>query len=647
MNTPRQAFILAAGFGSRMQPLTNLLPKPLLPLWNLPMLERIIRMLADWGVRDMFINTHFHSDQISASVHALHLPDCRLHVVHEPDILGTGGGLRNVSALLKSEPFWMVNADIAAELSPVPLLERFSRGDTPAVLWVTGQSGPRTVRLEADGCVADFAHPHPGTPGTVTFCGLQLLSPEILSRLPDTAFSSIIDAYRQVIRSGGSIATVEPPNTFWADLGTPEQYMNAHRDIQSAFRHQQPGRSLYDPANELRCESATQRGIRLTGMNAIGTAITIAPGARIHNCIIWDGSHIYAHASLQNCLVYRDTPVYASAASSDSLILPESLLSNAQHDLLRTHFGAEPLTVDALPARGSNRSFLRIKSPAKSAIFIQQDPHKRLENHRYARLTEWLYAHQVPVPLLFGHWPNQHALLLEDVGTVNLTDVIHQQAPKIPYTPYNQVLSALIHLQEQVTPAAISDHLPLEPPFSRDLYTWEHTLFLEQFLLPRISLSPAEKSGLQQDFSHLADQLLLQPPVLVHRDLQSSNIHLTNNGIRLIDYQGIRFGAAAYDLASLLCDPYAALPLETQTLLLQTYNQQSTMPISAPLFWTATIQRLLQALGAFGRLSQRAGTQRFSAYIPPALLLLRRASDHLPHLKNLAALILSLDPARN
>jgi N-acetylmuramate 1-kinase len=107
--------------------------------------------------------------------------------------------------------------------------------------------------------------------------------------------------------------------------------------------------------------------------------------------------------------------------------------------------------------------------------------------------------------------------------------------------------------------------------------------------------------------------------VLIHRDLQSSNILSVKGHPYFIDFQGMRLGAAAYDLASLLCDPYAELPIGIQKQLLAAYNDAIPVNdrIAENIFWAAAVQRLSQALGAYARLSAAPETARFEKHILP------------------------------
>ena len=114
---PEKALVLAAGLGTRLRPLTLARPKPLLPLWGVPLLGRVLEMLEAWGVREVAVNLHWRPEMIREYL-AERASGTRVRFSHEPEILGTGGALRPVRSFLEGGPFWVVNSDIAAALDP-------------------------------------------------------------------------------------------------------------------------------------------------------------------------------------------------------------------------------------------------------------------------------------------------------------------------------------------------------------------------------------------------------------------------------------------------------------------------------------------------------------------------------------------------
>ena len=151
------------------------------------------------------------------------------------------------------------------------------------------------------------------------------------------------------------------------------------------------------------------------------------------------------------------------------------------------------------------------------------------------------------------------------------------------------------------------------------LYKWEREFLCSNFYAatPLWSRRYPEHTG----GTRVRAILLASPYTLIHRDMQSTNILYRGNTPCFIDFQGMRFGPAAYDLASLLCDPYVELPTAYLPKLLTYYNRHlpSERRIMENVFWHAAVERLAQALGAYGRLGAEPATRRFLRFIPPAL----------------------------
>jgi len=134
---------------------------------------------------------------------------------------------------------------------------------------------------------------------------------------------------------------------------------------------------------------------------------------------------------------------------------------------------------------------------------------------------------------------------------------------------------------------------------------------------------------LDAEFHALAETVAAQPQVLIHRDFQSQNIHLQNDRIRLVDFQGMRLGPLTYDLVSLLLDPYVALHAGYRAELLERFasaagpaGSVSVADIRA-MAQAAGLQRIMQALGAFGFLGHVKGKRSFLDHIPAGLAVLR------------------------
>ncbi|MGL6188458.1 MAG: nucleotidyltransferase family protein [Holosporales bacterium] len=109
---PETAFVLCAGFGKRMGPLTQACPKPLLPVWGSPLLELILERLAQTGIKNLVVNTHYLAPQVDDYLKLWEGRFERIQISHEPSLLETGGAIRQALPLLGNTPFWVVNGDV-------------------------------------------------------------------------------------------------------------------------------------------------------------------------------------------------------------------------------------------------------------------------------------------------------------------------------------------------------------------------------------------------------------------------------------------------------------------------------------------------------------------------------------------------------
>jgi NDP-sugar pyrophosphorylase family protein len=604
-----------------------------MPLWSVPVLEHVFRLLRDWGVRDVLVNLHHLANQVQDYLRARPADGLRISLSFEPRILGTGGALRKADWFLDNFPFWLVNADIAADLRPRRFFRAYAQDRPVAALWMHPSRGPRTVEMR-DGLIKDFASRRPGTTGTYTFCGLHLVSPAIRRYFPDRPAFSIIDAYRSAMRDGLAVRGVVVPNSYWRDLGTPDAYLRAHAEIRDAHRIRKPGARLY--AHPRRARGSPPRK---SGFVSIGAGFRTAGTATISDSVLWDDVSVRNGARIHNAIVGSGTVVRGIVDNPlvcwTSAGVPEAapLLREAGWNPTRT-------TAEVLPARGSGRRFLRLRHTRASAILVLDDGTRR-ENARYAEHARFLARMGLPVPAVLAQTP--HALLLEDLGRHTLTDLVRAGSPARIKRTYTEILEHIAQLHRAGARSAAGQGIRLEPGFSERVFRYERDLFVNRFLLGYTGCSEAEAHAVRRELAALARRLLQAKPVLLHRDLQSSNIFLVRGHPVFIDFQGMRLGPAVYDLASLLSDPYTELEEDLQTGLLDDYAARVPRAWRVHrFFWPAAVQRLTQALGAYARFCLSLETQRFQQFIPPALRLLASALQKVDGVPKTRAIIETL-----
>lgn len=302
-----------------------------------------------------------------------------------------------------------------------------------------------------------------------------------------------------------------------------------------------------------------------------------------------------------------------------------------------------PATVTALDARGSDRTFYRFSwGEDRSVIVIDYDP-GRTENRYYADIARYLRTMRVPVPDVTGHDPESHLLVMEDLGSKDLHAFAGEDWPTRRVL-YQKTLAAAKRLHAIPEKDFPSGSVKLMDGFGPELYLFEQNYFLDHFVRGHCSvvLEPAFESRLMSDLSRLSDDLCSLQPCLIHRDLQSQNVMIRDSEPYFIDFQGMRFGNPFYDLGSLLCDPYVSLTPEEREELLSFYYVLSSREMDwdafQASFWSASAERLMQALGAYGFLGTTKGLTGFFEHVPAGLRNLSTAASHVPWLSTLREL---------
>ncbi len=605
--TIEKAVVLAAGLGERLRPLTERLPKPLLPVWGVPLIERTLWALEAAGVRQVAVNLHWRAEALQAYLERRR-GAAALVCSREAEILGTGGALRPLRGWLGDEPFWLVNGDIVWHAALEPLAEAFEKRGRIAAAWLEPRLGPRTVSCGPDGNIASYRSPTPKAPGTATFCGVQLVSPELFSFFPETEAFSIIVAYERAQAGGRPVAGVRITGSYWCDVGTPERYLQVHGDLKRLARRGLPAGAAYDPAldgyplaSRTFCCDLTGQGLRAPG-SVLLAGSSIGPGGSVRSSVV-DGAAVTQPVA---------QTVVVPAASCGEAVMPRVLEALAWRGAAAVFLGK----------RGSARRFWRLMPPAAGpGGIVVIYSRERSENTRYAGHAALLAEAGVPVPRVLADLPEADTVVLEDWGDCSLLQRMKRPGAD-PVALYEPVLQAAAVLHTRATALAVRRGTELEPGFDASVYGWEHDLFERHLIRGRYGQAGLDEA-VREDLEAVSRRLVGAPQVVVHRDFQSSNVLFRGNRIALIDFQGMRFGTAAYDLASLLCDPYVTLDDSARSHLLRRYatlcgdNDQDSLR----LFPWAAVQRLLQALGAYGRLEAMGFA--FAEYILPAAALLK------------------------
>ena len=307
--------------------------------------------------------------------------------------------------------------------------------------------------------------------------------------------------------------------------------------------------------------------------------------------------------------------------------------TSSSRDLLlrqtRIHFprlGEANVEIAPIEKGGSDRRFYRVRSSPDHSLILVKYNLEREENRLYVQVAEFLGDNAIRTPRVYFHDAQEGLIWIEDLGEADLWSY-REESWIVRRALYDSALEEVAKLHSLPHSAADGIRKDFPPEFDAALYSWEQQYFFENCLGRYFRLSEqriAELAALPalQEIPHRLAEL---PRVLVHRDFQSQNIIIRNNQAYLIDFQGMRPGLAEYDLASLLYDPYVTLTPQERDQLFRDYcaaRAAGGNPVAhqcAELLQLCAMQRLMQALGAYGFLGLVKGNKAFLSHIPAAL----------------------------
>jgi mannose-1-phosphate guanylyltransferase len=294
-----QAFVLAAGLGTRLRPLTDELPKPLVPIFQKPLITFALDHLIATGIRRFVVNTHRLPHLFERQFAEKNYCGHPLDLVNEPELLETGGGIKNAEPLLREGDFLTYSGDILTDI-PLPWLieEHFRAGnDVTLALRETGFKPSIGFR---DGRIVDIGERF-GIAGDYDFANIAVWSKEIFRHIPERKIS-FIPVLLDWIKEGGKIGGVVLNEGKWLNIGSSAQYVEAHRMISSENWSPDFIRDA-DWAARIAKSATIDTSAQLRGLTVVGADCYIGAGAILQDTIVWPGAQIASLSELQDCIV--------------------------------------------------------------------------------------------------------------------------------------------------------------------------------------------------------------------------------------------------------------------------------------------------------------------------------------------------------
>ena len=296
----KQAFVLGAGLGTRLRPLTEELPKPLVPIFQKPLITFALDHLIDLGITTLIINTHRLPETFAEAFPQERYGKTALKLVNEPMLLETGGGIKNIEALLGNEPFFTYSGDVLTDIQLQPLIdEHFTRAnDVTLALRHTGLGSAIAFREHR---VVDISNRY-GVPGEFDFANIAIWNPSVFEKIPPDQKISFIPILGDWIGQSGRIGGVVLEEGKWFNLGSRAEYLEVHRTIANQtwrpahvkepdwWKAVHPS-AIVDPSAQLR------------GCSVVGKDCRVGADATLEDTILWPGAQIASKSELVRCIV--------------------------------------------------------------------------------------------------------------------------------------------------------------------------------------------------------------------------------------------------------------------------------------------------------------------------------------------------------
>lgn len=306
-----KAMIMAAGVGSRLDPLTQEVPKPLVPIANRPVMDILMERLADAGIKDVIANTHYKAEQIIERYKNNDF-GINFNYVHEKELSGTAGGVKKCQFFFdEDEDFLVLSADglSNADLEKGIEIHKKSKAIvTMGIKQIAMEEIPHfgVVVTDKKGFVTEFQEKPAIKEAKSDFIntGIYIFNYKIFDYIPENTFYDFAkNVFPSLLKEKIKIKTF-PVNEYWSDIGTIDQYIESTRDLfegKYSINHT----PIISGANNKLISDKGHMSLSadLIGFNAIGKNCIIGKNVTLENCIIWDDVEIHDNIKLKDCII--------------------------------------------------------------------------------------------------------------------------------------------------------------------------------------------------------------------------------------------------------------------------------------------------------------------------------------------------------
>jgi NDP-sugar pyrophosphorylase family protein len=296
----KQAFVLGAGLGTRLRPLTDSLPKPLIPIFQKPLITFALDHLIAAGVESFVINTHKLAEHFDELLVQGDYAGRRVALINEPDLLETGGGIKNAEPLLGNQPFITYSGDLLTDIDVEGLVGEHLRAQNDVTLALRETGLARGIAFQ-DGRVVDIGEKY-GISGTHDFGNVAVWNPEIFRRIPPNRKISFVPILADWIGENGKIGGKVMNEGEWFNIGSRADYLRVQKTI---LEEQWKPAYLNAAGWPERVHQSAQvaASAKLLGCSVVGADCLVGEEAVLEDTILWPAAQIASRSRLSGCIV--------------------------------------------------------------------------------------------------------------------------------------------------------------------------------------------------------------------------------------------------------------------------------------------------------------------------------------------------------
>lgn len=334
----KKAMIMAAGVGSRLDPLTQDVPKPLVPIANRPVMDILLERLLDIGVKDVVANTHYKAEKIIER-YKNNNKGINFNYIHEEELSGTAGGVKKCQFFFdEGEDFLVLSADGLSNADLKKGIEAHKKSGAIATIGIKKivlEEIPNfgVVVTDDDGFITEFQE-KPSIKDAKSDCintGIYIFNYKIFDYIPaDTFYDFAKNVFPDLLSNDIKINTFSVEE-YWSDIGTLDQYFQSTQDLFNGEFTINHSPIIETPKGQyIADKSHISSNALFFGYNTIGKDCIIGKNVVLKDCIIWDDVEIKDNVILKNCIIASGCDIKANMVGQ--IVGPNQIISQGMFE---------------------------------------------------------------------------------------------------------------------------------------------------------------------------------------------------------------------------------------------------------------------------------------------------------------------------